>query len=399
MLELDLKNALIKKNGFVFCLSYFSSGDSSIKMKLKSKVENITIGIRFYNCRNSSDCNVSVKIDGTTFHLTNVVSNRWLFTCISFDLLNQEIAIGLDNNFFFGHKLEDLDIRAPHDVQYVNIWWENEYLGIKFPEKFTLLNIHSNDRNVDQFKCGESGDLYAWNVEGWTSIGQKENPNLLTSKESTYKACQSQFQVNALPRLNMDDSVKLCNKTNGQLYFEDTVFHELRDLEGYSKDIKYWIPYTDEQEEGVFRNLYSKEIFENVSAYFRAGQPNGNHADNCVSSTYDGFGDDNCASDNFYSLCKVSKTKPYLTLRGLCPESQVERYYTSGNNAGKIIWKGNRFASIQYTDQWLLHSVLNNVWAKSDASYNSFLIGTNEWLIHNDINCFNKEYNANLSLR
>ena len=405
MLELDLKNELDKKDGFVLCLSYFSSGASLIKIKLQSNVQYIQIGILFYECKTS--CQVYFFIDGQSFRpalLEQEISNIWIFICMGFDLVKQEISFGIANKIVFHYK-HATSLIALHDVNNVNIWWEDHFNDIKFPEKFSLFNIHSNDRTVDKFKCGEPGDIYSWNVEAWKNSINEKNTTFTVSKESTYQTCQASFQVYALPKLRFSNSVKLCNKVNGEMYYEDPSLMELAHLEGYRNKKKwettypFWLPYTDEDEEGVFRNIFTNSIFENLTSYASIGQPNGGRKENCLYWSPYGLWDMSCEVTNYFSLCKIPKNEPYLTLRGLCLESQIEILYTSGNNNGKFIWKGHRFVSIQYTDRWLLNSILNNVWAESEVPYDSLLIGTNQWVIHNDQKCANAIYTANLSLR
>ena len=398
LLELDLQNVEIQKGGFVLCFSYFGSGESSIWMKLESEGKNTEISIAFYDCL--PKCQVFFRIDGKSFRFTQERTNRWIFICISLDHLNQEMSIGLANKVAFSHKIENSLIKLPVDVQKLYIWWENVFRGITVPDKFTLLNIHNNNRRVDRFQCGEPGDLYSWKVDGWTSMLGGKSLTLLTSKESTHQTCQGQSQVYALPELHFYDAMKKCSKIFGHLYFEDLAFQELVLLEenrNTKPHLSFFIPYTDEKDEGVYRNEYTGSTFINISEYFLLGEPNGGSSQSCLAWFLGGLWDTFCTEQKF-SLCQIPKDEPNLVLRGLCLESQVERFYTSGNNNGKFIWKGNGYASIQYTEHWLLSNILNSVSAESKAKYESLVIGTNAWEIHND-NCGSEFYITNLSLR
>ena len=397
---MDLQNVLIDKNGFALCLSYFSSGESAINIKLDSNLETIKLSIWFDNCLKTDLCKVYLFVNSLSWNVAKEVSNRWIFTCLSFDILNQEISYGIDNQVLFNQKLDKS--KAPYDVQNVSIWWENGILDFTFPEILTLVNIHTNDRTVDKYACGEPGDLYSWKVEGWINADDEQNFALLTSQESTYQICQAKFQVYSLPELNLLNAMKTCENINGNLYFGDKEFIELVNLEGnkYKKAISIWIPYTDEKEEGVFVDLYSNATFQNIEEHFLPGQPNGGRTENCLIE-FKGMRDFNCVKDCF-SLCKIPKSNnsnSQLALRGLCQASQVETFYTAGNNEGKFIWNGYRLAVIQFSDHWILNNILNNVWAESKAPFNSLLIGTNTWTIHNDDRCSNEVYSANLSLR
>ena len=402
MLELDLNNALIEKINFVLCLSYFSSGENTINIKFGSMVDKMTLGIRHEGC--TKLCKVYIFIEGQLFLMKEeILSNRWIFLCVTFDIFNQDISLAIDNIVVFQHKLVLSQIKAPSNIQKVSIWWEDEIYNFKFPEKLTLINIHSNSKTVDKFNCGEPGDLYAWNLEGWKLGGGKPNDSLLTSQESTYQICQTTLPVYVLPKLNFKNALQMCKNMNGNMYYAQTAFEELAQLEGKwkpSTEMGFFLPYTDENEEGVLKHVYSNSSFTSGTEYFK-GQPNGGNYENCLNykliST--GLWDCNCVISQS-SLCQIPKSSSYLTLRGLCPETEVERVYSSGNKNGAFIWIGHRHAHIQYTSRWFLNSKFSrNVWAESEASYSSLLIGTQAWEIHNDTQCHGEVYTTNLSLR
>ena len=112
------------------------------------------------------------------------------------------------------------------------------------------------------------------------------------------------------------------------------------------------VPYTDEIEEGAFLNVYSNIMFNNINKFFVPWQPNGGSSDNCLAYSK-GFYDVPCSFSQ-RGLCKIPKSKPYLILRGLCSQSQVERLYTAGSSNGYFIWYGNKHSKIMYTGHWLL---------------------------------------------
>ena len=384
------------------CLSYFSSGRNSISLKLESYAEHIIFMIRVAECRGESKfCSLLILyIEEQSFDLTEEMTNSWIFLCMSWNSLDQAVSFAISNKIVFSHKLKYSLQIAPKNVQKISLWW-GSLLGVfTLPDKFALLNIHSKVKELDKHVCGEPGDLYHWQVEGWTNIGWEQNLTLPTSIESTHLICQSQFQVYSLPKLNYFDALRTCRQINGNQYYENMVFQEFLNLEQQrNKVIDFWVPYTDDKEEGVWRSIYNDSDVVNLTKYFTLGQPNGGNTSNilCGDVSY-GLWDISAYLRNYYSFCKIDKSNPFLVLRGLCLESQVERFYTAGNNFGKFVWKGLGMAIIQYKDKWLLHILDSNVWAESDAKYESIVIGINKWTIHND-NCGDKLYSANLSLR
>ena len=330
-----------------------------------------------------------------SFTLTaQVSSNNWVFICITVDLFNQEISLAISNTIVF-QKVRS-DIQIPHDVQKVEISWLN------FPEKLTLINIHSTERTEDKFICGEPGDLYSWNLKGWHNEGSKPNDTLLTSKELTYQICNTLLPVYVLPKMSFLHGIKMCKSMGGIMYYEHTAFEELMQLEEEGKplaEMGVFIPYTDEKEEGVFRHVNTGKPLKNITDYFMRGQPNGGRQENCLVLNSIRLWDVDCNRSEFYSLCQIPKSNQYLTLRGLCLESQVERFYSAGNNDGAFIWLGYRNALIQYTSRWFLNSkVSRNVWAASKASYTNLLIGTHAWEIHNEIQCYDDVHTTNLKV-
>ena len=382
------------------CLSYFSSGENDIILKLENYLDSIKFRIFLRECEQNDDfyfCSkIGLYVNDRSFPLAEEITNRWIFFCLSLDLLNQTVSLAISNKVVFFQNLNISKTKA--DVRKLNIWWQNEAYDLSIPEKFTMLNIHSNYKNLDKFMCGEPGDLYAWNLKEWESRVEGHNSTLRTSMESTFQICQKEFQVYTLPELNYFDALKTCSQMHGNQYYENKAFQEMRSLKANQN--KFWVPYTDTREEGVWRNVYNDSNIIDFTEHFVPGQPNGGKLDNFLLWDDVGLWDINrlIKSRFYYSLCKITKSKPYLVLRGLCPESLVERFYTAGNIDGKFVWKGSMSTNIHYTDRWLLHNKKNNVWAESKVKYESLVIGTSSWILHND-NCGNELDRANLSLR
>ena len=381
------------------CLSYFSSGENTILIKLENYLDSIKFRIYFKGCEQNDNfyfcSNIWLYVNDQSFSLAEEeITNRWVFFCLSLDLLNQTVSIAISNKVVFSKNLNISKTKAPNDVRKLNIWWQNKYYGLSIPEKFTMLNIYNNYKNLDKFMCGEPGDLYAWNLKEWESRVEGHNSTPRTSMESTFQICQTEFQVYTLPELNYSDALKTCSKMHGNQYYENKAFQEIRNLK--VKQNNFWVPYTDTREEGVWRNVYNNSNVIDFTEHFVPGQPNGGKLENFLVWDELGLWDVRARFD--YSLCKITKSKSYLVLRGLCPESLVERFYTAGNIDGKFVWKGSLSTNIHYTDRWLLNNLDSNVWAESDARYESIVIGINEWTVHND-NCGDKIYDRNLSLR
>ena len=87
-------------------------------------------------------------------------------------------------------------------------------------------------------------------------------------------------------------------------------------------------------------------------------------------------------------LCE-KKEQPYLTLRGLCTDSNIDRYWVTSNFKAELLYFG-----IQNTEIWYDYS--HKHWQMrttgkpeltagvSDSSFHSFLLGKSSWYIEKD---------------
>ena len=86
----------------------------------------------------------------------------------------------------------------------------------------------------------------------------------------------------------------------------------------------------------------------------------------------------------------------YLQLRGLCPESSIDRFYVPRNKkrSGAVMLLGLDTTTIEYDTKnmvWKLMEHSQNVTATTNAPLASYVIGAKEWMVQNDKReCFNK---------
>ena len=86
----------------------------------------------------------------------------------------------------------------------------------------------------------------------------------------------------------------------------------------------------------------------------------------------------------------------YLQLRGLCPQSNIDRFYVPRNKerSGAVLLIGLHASIIDYDKEaisWTLTEHSQDTTAVTDASLASFVLGSHEWLIENDnIECSKK---------
>ena len=99
-------------------------------------------------------------------------------------------------------------------------------------------------------------------------------------------------------------------------------------------------------------------------------------------------------------LCKVPPAHPiscacqhpqqiYLQLRGLCPESSIDKFYVPKNKrrSGAVVILGLHTTTIEYDTGkmlWKLIEHSQNVTATSNAPLASYVVGSHEWMVQND---------------
>ena len=98
--------------------------------------------------------------------------------------------------------------------------------------------------------------------------------------------------------------------------------------------------------------------------------------------------------------CKVPPAHPiscacehpgqmYLQLRGLCPDSTIDRFYVPQNKkrSGAVLLLGLHTTTIEYDTEnmiWKLVEHSQNVTATADAPLASYMLGSHEWMVQND---------------
>ena len=79
----------------------------------------------------------------------------------------------------------------------------------------------------------------------------------------------------------------------------------------------------------------------------------------------------------------------YLKLRGKCPESVIDTFWSPQNEEGLYVLHGSKTSEIRYipeTSSWKLEAISGTQFstASTTASFHSFLLGKNSWIITND---------------
>ncbi|XP_023340730.1 uncharacterized protein LOC111710816 [Eurytemora carolleeae] len=271
----------------------------------------------------------------------------------------------------------------------------NQYLG-----NVANVNIYSGKLGSDQLKmmtthpCNYSGDFLAWQNMTFVTSGivpTIEDPTLckpLTRMKipvlenvpfSVGIDTCDRLDKSVLPSINGDTSIK--TMTNFMLDAAGIPLLSKRCFEA-----SFWIPYMDEITENIWLNYYTQK---QETMDWKAGQPNGDRSQNCAEV------DPKLPEKNIFDIecnnkyCFICENNhwPQLTLRGLCPESYIDEIYIIAYKDGIIYFSGDYNTEIQYdfvNFEWILTVAEQDTVAKVKASYSSFLLGVNQWLISND---------------
>ena len=150
-----------------------------------------------------------------------------------------------------------------------------------------------------------------------------------------------------------------------------------------------WLPITDAAEEGLWLDKRTGQSSE--EPMWLPGEPAGEKAKNCAFMlvTWRGWTAWSCnvpKSEPMNCPCLFHQM-PYLTMRGLCKESKLERIYIPQNYHvnGQLMYYGILKSRIEYNGEegWRLRTG-DNATAVSKARKVSFLLGKSDWIVNGE---------------
>ena len=143
--------------------------------------------------------------------------------------------------------------------------------------------------------------------------------------------------------------------------------------------------------EGQFTNYYSGKVVDTNIGF--TGNSLIDPTRNCalLVPMWNGWKDWLCQIPPAHPIsCACEHPKQmYLQLRGLCPDSNIDRFYVPRNKkrSGSVILMGLDTTTIEYDTEnmvWKLIEHSQNVTATTNAPLASYVLGSHEWLIQND---------------
>ena len=280
-------------------------------------------------------------------------------------------------------------------------------------QRTTNLNVYSRLLSKAEMQakttegCGVSdGDYLKWTDMEWNMYGDVKMTSV--TKEAL---CRNYLDIVFFhPTIHQPTCMNICKNLQGtgapvakEADYNDLLNLQKKVLSLVSpKVLSNWMSVTDEAEEGVWMDR-SGEILEHSP--WSDGYPNGGTSRNCaVMFTAGGVWDWFCQiskKEKVACACKFVN-KPYVTLRGLCEDSNLERVYLPANNHlnGELTYYGLLRAKIEHEGViWRLKHA-GNTTAESEAEKRTFVLGKKLWTVENDSYKCNKgePYQARLKL-
>ena len=204
-------------------------------------------------------------------------------------------------------------------------------------------------------------------------------------------------------KLSFDAATQLCNSSlNGSLAdFNTWADLQLTALFQPTKinatPAVIWLPYKRNGSSSLFYNVFNQKPFN--SSFWSSGQP-GLYKQCLVCDLKGCRGEDCRLKQSFY--CSFDRWPIVAKLRGLCSKTALSLTFYPSLKFGSFSWLSLGGTYIIYnitTKMWQTAVANGRVSAEAPASYNSFLVGTHYWTVHNSFSCYEgKTVNVRVSL-
>ena len=338
----------------------------------------------------------------------------WSHSCVGVDLIIKEITWMVNQVRMSNVTFNDTDFieSKPLSLHRKLAFGDWYFPGRKvLQSECSVTNVHVykrllTDQEMYNFTgngaCRQHGDYIAWedmvfDLLGDTKINSLEEDiceaeldrtNVFLFHEyfswpSCMNLCQM-IQRGRVPKLSTKDEVDDLIQWNRKLPNPATIV---------------WSPYSDEDQEGVWKDFYSDIIMLEPDLFLQ-GEPNGKTIENCLSLSFklNGWNDVPCANKRSLYNCVCSFMEvPILKLRGLCPDSNIDAFYTLYQEEN-LAFYGLQQTTIHYDEQgdcWKAKVVTLPTVAMIRAEKgHSMIFGKHIWKIKDDSTSCNESESA-----
>ena len=308
------------------------------------------------------------------------------------------------------------------------------------PGQITNVNIFSNpslnreEMTRPGFKsCGAPGDFLSWKDATWSLHSKARTIEV----DSSRGPCRRESKLQVYPMeydTHHRDCMQLCEKLGGR----SPSIVRTEDLENFSEEVRLledlplpylWLsategdrdlglytldhwPKSSKAMEGVWRDYYTGEELDNFTKPWDTVFEDKLYGpgSNCIQLTLDSelsssWTEWQCiVSGNDIGCPCTYHTPPILTLRGLCPHTDMDETYTPmrlSNDQANITIMGLTSSYIDYNttlSQWVLKDNYD-VTATIDASQSSLALGKHNWTIARDSVACSKETSYTIEMK
>ena len=264
----------------------------------------------------------------------------------------------------------------------------------------TNMNIFSSILSLDRMKnmtkagsCKEEGDYLAWRDMNWVLHGQarigeieKEKPchlepyvDLYNTEFPSMSSCMHHCQ-------NLGTRAPSVATSQLWLSLQQSLKAEVFDKN--LNALMMWLPLEDAKLDNHWRDFHTSSLIENYTQPWAGDNPF-----RCAFLLDENsWGNQFCEWPHYACMCK-HEPQEYLEFRGLCPTSQVDRFYKPINgltDSMKLGIQGLKQTLITYNEDeevWILNVPDTNVTGRSTAVHASFTLGKHNWTIEGDKGC------------
>ena len=342
-------------------------------------------------------------------------SYQWMRSCLAIDTKSGVVDWVVDGTLVLSTKSEEITSQKAMTKNLKLILGAESFKDstewFALSNKVTNLNIFSSLLSKEKMEkltkggsCAEEGDYLAWKDMEWI-LHSQARLETVEKKE----ACEGEpwAHLYFAPFAEMDSCMHHCQNLGSRVP-PVTSLEDWKTLQNFLVSNLYekvpttpdvWLPITDVESEGVWKDFYTSQMLENYTAPWIGSRPNGGRSQNCarvMGKEY--WGDESCliegatsGSPKYSCLCS-NEERPILKLRGLCPQSVINMHYQPMND-----WKDIRKVTLQgiYTtiafdnrqEIWTLAMTRFNVTGFSKAPHTSFTLGKHNWTVVGDKSC------------
>ena len=257
----------------------------------------------------------------------------------------------------------------------------------------SVLNIGKMKIMTEGGSCNEEGDYLAWKNMEWVFHGQarkgkieKDKPcqrepffDLYNTKFPSMATCMHHCQ-------NLGTRAPSVASSQLWLSLQQSLKAEVFDKQ--LNTLMLWLPLEDMDISNAWKDSYTGSLTMNYTKPWVGGV----QFPCAFLLDENSWGKQVCEWPHYACMCKHEPEK-YLEFRGLCPNSQVDRFYKPTKDltdSTKIGIQGLKQTLITYNDDeevWVLNVPGTNVTGRSRAAHASFTLGKHNWTIEGDKGC------------